>query len=197
MDKKSVFEEINELVDFLNYHSKKYYEEDSPEIEDSEYDSAFRRLQELEKENEEYVLPNSPTHRIGGKVSSRFEKVKHEFPMDSISDVFSFDELEAFDSRIKETFPDAEYVVEYKIDGLSVSLEYEKGIFVRGSTRGDGDYGEDVTNNLKTIISLPLKIDTNIDRLVVRGEVYMSKENFAYLNKIREENGEKTFANPR
>ncbi len=197
MNKKSVFEEINELVDFLNYHSKKYYEEDSPEIEDSEYDSAFRRLQELEKENEEYVLPNSPTHRIGGKVSSRFEKVKHEFPMDSISDVFSFEELEAFDSRVKESFPDAEYVVEYKIDGLSVSLEYEKGIFVRGSTRGDGDYGEDVTNNLKTIISLPLKIDTNIDRLVVRGEVYMSKENFAYLNKIREENGEKTFANPR
>ncbi len=189
--------EIRELTELLEYHSKKYYEEDQPEIEDSEYDALFRRLQDLENEFPTLVSPTSPTHRVGGAVATRFEKVRHEFPMGSISDVFSVSELEAFDSRVKAVFPDAEYVVEYKIDGLSVSLEYENGVFVRGATRGDGEFGEDVTANLRTISSLPLKINTSLSRLVVRGEVYMSKDTFAKLNKQREENGEKEFANPR
>ncbi len=197
MDIKNAEKEIKELTELLEYHSKKYYEEDAPEIEDHEYDAMFRRLQDLEAEFPQLVLATSPTHRVGGAVATRFEKVKHEFPMGSISDVFSVDELVAFDSRVKNVFPDAEYVVEYKIDGLSVSLEYENGIFVRGATRGDGDFGEDVTANLRTISSLPLKIDTALSRLVVRGEVYMSRENFASLNSTREENGEKLFANPR
>lgn len=197
MDYKLAEEEIKKLSALIEYHSKRYYEEDSPEISDSEYDMMFRRLQELENEFPSLVSPTSPTHRVGGAVAERFEKVKHDFPMGSISDVFSIDELKAFDLRVKNEFSNAEYVVEYKIDGLSVSLEYENGIFVRGSTRGDGTFGEDVTANLRTISSLPLKIDTESERLVVRGEVYMSKENFAALNKMREENGEKTFANPR
>jgi len=197
MDIRNAEKEIKKLSELLEYHSKKYYEEDSPEIEDHEYDAMFRRLQDLESEFPQLVLPTSPTHRVGGAVATRFEKIKHEFPMGSISDVFSIEELLAFDSRVKSVFPDAEYVVEYKIDGLSVSLEYENGIFTRGATRGDGDFGEDVTANLRTISSLPLKIDTTLSRLVVRGEVYMSKANFASLNRAREENGEKVFANPR
>lgn len=197
MDFNNAKEEINRLTQLLEYHSKKYYEEDSPEISDREYDLMFRKLQELEAEFPDLVSQTSPTHRVGGAVASRFEKVLHEFPMGSISDVFSTEELYAFDSRVKSVYPDAEYVVEYKIDGLSVSLEYIDGVFVRGATRGDGAYGEDVTANLRTISSLPLKINTNVKRLVVRGEVYMSKEKFALLNNSREENGEKTFANPR
>ncbi len=197
MDIKTASEEIECLRALLEYHSKKYYEDDDPEIEDSEYDAMFRRLQDLESEFPSLVSPTSPTHRVGGAVATRFEKVRHEFPMGSISDVFSFSELESFDSKVKNIFPDAEYVVEYKIDGLSVSLEYENGIFVRGATRGDGEIGEDVTANLRTITSLPLRINTDIKRLVVRGEVYMSKENFAMLNRQREEDGEKAFANPR
>ncbi len=197
MDINLAKEEIKRLSELLEYHSKKYYEEDSPEISDNEYDLMFRQLQELEAEFPELVSPTSPTHRVGGAVATRFEKVKHEFPMGSISDVFSISELEAFDTRVKSVYPNAEYVVEYKIDGLSVSLEYINGIFTRGATRGDGDFGEDVTSNLRTISSLPLKINTDVERLVVRGEVYMSKENFALLNNSREENGEKIFANPR
>lgn len=197
MDIKRAEAEIKKLIETLEYHSKKYYEEDSPEISDSEYDSMFRRLQDLEAEFPSLVSPTSPSHRVGGAVATHFEKVKHEFPMGSISDVFSVSELEAFDNRVKSVFPSACYVVEYKIDGLSVSLEYENGIFVRGATRGDGAFGEDVTANLRTISSLPLKIDTDAERIIVRGEVYMSKENFAALNLSREENGEKVFANPR
>ncbi len=197
MDLKHAEEEVKRLTDLLEYHSKKYYEEDSPEISDNEYDMMFRRLKELEEQFPTLVSPTSPTHRVGGAVATRFEKIKHEFPMGSISDVFSVSELEAFDNRIKSIYPQAEYVVEYKIDGLSVSLEYENGVFVRGATRGDGSFGEDVTANLRTISSLPLKIETDVERLVVRGEVYMSKEKFAALNIAREENGEKIFANPR
>ena len=169
----TVLEEITQLRQTLEYHSRKYYVEDNPEIEDYEYDAMLRRLEELEAAHPEYYSAQSPTQRVGGAAVSDFPQVRHEVPMESLQDVFSFEELREFDQRVKSAVPDAEYVVELKIDGLSVALEYENGVFVRGATRGDGAVGEDVTSNLKTIRAIPLHIDGAPPHMVVRGEVYM------------------------
>lgn len=186
-----------ELRNQLNYHSHKYYVEDNPEIGDYEYDMMQRELADIEKEYPELITPDSPTQRVGGSAEGMFEPVVHTVPLESLQDAFSIDEVRAFDARVKEIFPDAEYVVEPKIDGLSVALEYENGVFVRGSTRGDGVTGEDVTANLRTVNSIPLRLKTDVERIEVRGEVYMPKKVFASLVEEQEQNGEKTFKNPR
>lgn len=194
---QETLKEMRRLADELRYHSKLYYENDAPVISDREYDLMFRRLIELEEQYPELADPNSPTKRVGGAVSDGFKKVKHVIPMGSLSDVFSADEVVTFVDRVTAAEPDVKFITECKIDGLSVSLEYEDGVFVRGLTRGDGTFGEDVTENLKTVHSIPLKIDGVSGRLVVRGECYMPKNVFAALNRRREENGEASFANPR
>lgn len=188
---------INDLRETIIYHNKKYYNEDNPEISDFEYDKLLRELENLEEQHPEFAAPDSPTQRVGGKPLSRFTEVTHTVVMESLQDAFSFEELKSFDSRVKSVFKDAEYAVELKIDGLSVSLEYKDGIFVRGSTRGDGVTGEDVTQNLKTIKSIPLRLNKQIPFLEVRGEVYMPRESFMELNAQREINEEPLFANPR
>ena len=185
-----------ELRDQLNYHSHKYYVEDNPEIGDYEYDMLQRELAAIEKEYPELITPDSPTQRVGGSADGLFEPVTHAVPLESLQDAFSLDEVRAFDARVREIFPDAEYVVEPKIDGLSVALEYENGVFVRGSTRGDGLVGEDVTANLRTVNSIPLRLKSD-ETIEVRGEVYMPKKVFAALVEEQEQNGEKTFKNPR
>lgn len=185
-----------ELRDLLNYHIHKYYVEDNPEIGDYEYDMLQRELAEIEKEFPELITPDSPTQRVGGSADDLFEPVVHAVPLESLQDAFSIDEVRAFDERVKSVFPDAEYVVEPKIDGLSVALEYENGVFVRGSTRGDGITGENVTANLRTINSIPLRLKEDVT-IEVRGEVYMPKKVFASLVEEQEQNGEKTFKNPR
>lgn len=185
------------LETLLAYHSRRYYELDDPEITDAEYDRLFRELQELEAENPSLASPLSPTKRVGGAVAEKFRKVAHKAPMGSLADVFSPEEFREFDARVRETAPDATYCVECKFDGLSVALEYEDGKLVQGLTRGDGVNGEDVTDNLKTIRTLPLILNEPIPHLIVRGEVFMPRKTFASLNEKREENGEKTFANPR
>jgi len=191
-------ERIDELVALINYHSKKYYTEDAPEISDFEYDMLNRELQKLEKEYPEYVSPQSPSFRVGGAVLKGFEEVRHEVPLDSMQDAFSFDEIREFDRRIRQSFNEVEYVVELKIDGLSVALEYVDGKFVRGATRGDGLVGEDVTENLKTVRSIPLTLfEPFPHKITVRGEVYMPKKSFDELNAKRELRGESLFANPR
>lgn len=195
--------EIADLRRQLAYHSRKYYVEDAPEISDASYDRMFRRLVDLETQYPEFDDPNSPTKRVGGAALDRFDKVIHTVPMGSLQDVFDAAELCAFLERTNEWFAEAglspHYSVECKIDGLSVSLEYRNGLFVRGSTRGDGITGEDVTENLKTIHSLPLSLQIPDPPafLEVRGEVYMAHEAFAALNRRREENEETLFANPR
>ena len=181
----------------LEYHSKRYYEMDAPEIEDYEYDMLLRELVSLEEKYPELITPDSPTHRVGGKADGQFEPVEHKVPMESLQDAFSIDEVLAFDNRVTAVADNVRYIVEPKIDGLSVSLEYENGLFVRGSTRGDGRTGEDVTANLRTIKAIPLKIDTDLPLLEVRGEVYMPKEVFLELTKEQELNDEKPFKNPR
>lgn len=195
MDK--IQERIKELSDLLEYHSKKYYVEDNPEISDYEYDMMLRELENLEEQYPEYLSPLSPTQRVGGKALDRFEQVEHRVTMESLQDAFSESEVYDFDRRVSETVSGYEYAVEHKIDGLSVSLEYINGEFFRGSTRGDGNVGEDVTQNLKTIKSIPLKLTEKIPFLEVRGEVYISKDNFRKINAKREENEEPVFANPR
>lgn len=185
-----------ELRDLLNYHSHKYYVEDNPEIGDYEYDMLQRELAGIEKEFPELITPDSPTQRVGGSAEGMFEPVVHAVPLESLQDAFGFDEVEAFSKRVKDIFADAEYVVEPKIDGLSVALEYENGVFVRGSTRGDGNIGEDVTANLRTVNSIPLRLKKDVT-IEVRGEVYMPKKVFADLVEEQEQNGEKTFKNPR
>ncbi len=185
-----------ELRDLLNYHSHKYYVEDDPEIGDYEYDMLQRELAEIEKEFPELITPDSPTQRVGGSAEGMFEPVVHTVPLESLQDAFSTDEVLAFHSRVRDVFADAEFVVEPKIDGLSVALEYENGVFVRGSTRGDGNIGEDVTANLRTINSIPLRLKKDVT-IEVRGEVYMPKKVFAALVEEQEQNGEKTFKNPR
>lgn len=186
--------EMRLLEEQLEYHSKKYYEEDTPEISDREYDMMFARLKALEEENPSLASPTSPTGRVGGAVAERFEKVRHPVSMGSLQDVFSMEELEAY---LDKTAPDADYTVECKIDGLSILLTYEDGILVLGATRGDGVYGEDVTFNVRTIRDIPLRLNKPVKRLLVRGEVYMPKAVFSELNAKREENGESPFANPR
>jgi len=189
--------QIRELVDELNQHSYRYYVEDNPVISDYEYDMLYRKLEELEEQHPEFKLPYSPTSRVGDAPASAFTEVVHDVQMQSLNDVFSFDELMEFDKRVSnELDGEYTYVAELKIDGLSVSLEYENGLFVRGSTRGDGITGEDITSNLKTINSIPMKLSKPVS-IEVRGEVYMPKSEFARINREREENGEKLFANPR
>ena len=187
---------IIELRKTLDYHRKKYYVDDSPEISDYLYDKMFYELVELEKQYPEFSDPNSPTVRVGGEVLDKFEKVTHTAPLKSLTDVFSYDELKAFISKIEDEYGACEYSVECKIDGLSVALHYENGKLVYGATRGDGEIGEDVTHNIKTIQAIPLEIPYE-NLLEVRGEVYMPLESFENLNKEREENGEALFANPR
>lgn len=186
-----------ELRDLLNYHSHKYYVEDSPEIEDFEYDRMLRELEEIEEKFPELVTADSPTRRVGGKADGQFEPVEHTVRMESLQDAFSLEELRAFDSRVREVTPSATYVVEPKIDGLSVSLEYENGVFYRGSTRGDGNVGEDVSANLCTVGSIPLKLKRTPSQIEVRGEVYMPRDVFLKLVEQQENNEEKPFKNPR
>ena len=190
-------ERIQELTALLNEANTKYYVLDAPEMPDFEYDRLLRELEELEAANPELALPDSPTKRVGGEALSQFEKVQHPVPLMSLQDVFSTEELREFLDKMKEAFPGAEFSVEPKIDGLSVALEYENGTFVRGATRGDGQVGEDVTENLKTIRSIPMTIPDAPLRLIVRGEVFMPKSVFEKLNQEREEEGKPLFANPR
>lgn len=188
---------IQDLTALLNEAGYRYYVLDDPTLPDFEYDRLLRELEDLEKAYPEYVLPDSPTKRVGGQAVNTFGEVTHAVPLMSLQDVFSMEELEDFLNRTKEALPNAAYSVEPKIDGLSVALEYEDGRFVRGATRGDGVVGEDVTENLKTIRSIPMTLENAPARLIVRGEVYMPKKTFRTLNAALEENGEKTFANPR
>lgn len=192
-----VRERMEELASLLDYHNQKYHVEDNPEISDFEYDAMLRELETLENENPEYASPLSPTKRVGGTVLPAFETVVHEVPMESLQDAFSEQEIFDFDKRVQQVISDYAYVSEYKIDGLSVSLEYRDGEFFRGSTRGNGMVGENVTENLKTIRSIPLKLKENIPFLEVRGEVFISKENFKRINEQREIQEEPLFANPR
>ena len=188
---------IQELTDLLNDANTKYYVLDAPEMADFEYDRLLRELEELEAAHPDLALPDSPTKRVGGEALSQFEKVQHPVPLMSLQDVFSTEELQEFLDKMKEAYPSAEFSVEPKIDGLSVALEYENGAFVRGATRGDGEIGEDVTENLKTIRSIPMTIPNAPARLIVRGEVFMPKTVFESLNAEREEEGKALFANPR
>ncbi len=185
-----------ELRTLLNYHSHKYYVEDDPEIEDSEYDMLQRELAAIEKEYPELITADSPTQRVGGSAEGMFEPVVHSVPLESLQDAFGLSEVQAFITRVKSDFPNAEFVVEPKIDGLSVALEYENGVLVRGSTRGDGVTGENVTANLRTVNSIPLRLKKDVT-IEVRGEVYMPKRVFADLAREQELNGEKPFKNPR
>ena len=190
--------EIEKLREEIEYHNRLYYVNDAPVISDYDYDMLMVRLIKLEKEHPELVTPTSPTQRVGGKALSQFTPVHHLVPLESLSDVFSFDELKAFGERMDQALgSDRQFCVEPKIDGLSMSLEYENGYFVRGATRGDGITGEDVTENLRTVRSLPMHLADAPAHLIVRGEVYMSKAVFNELNAEREINGEALLANPR
>lgn len=188
---------IQKLTNLLNYHSHKYYVDDSPEISDFEYDTLLRELEQLEQDYPEYADPLSPTQRVGGVPVDKFDTVVHDVRMESLQDAFSESEIIEFDNRVRNVVGDTQYIVEYKIDGLSVSLEYQNGLFFRGSTRGDGITGEDVTQNLKTIKSIPMVLSEPIPYLEVRGEVFMPRETFIALNEMREAQEETLFANPR
>ena len=190
-------QEILELRKELNQANFEYYVKDAPTMSDYDYDHKLRRLEELEGEHPELVTPDSPTQRVGGKALESFTQVTHRVPLESLQDVFDFDELRAFDQRVRGVEPKVSYSVEPKVDGLSVALEYQDGQFVRGATRGDGLVGEDVTENLKTVKSIPLSIPGVPGTLIVRGEVYMPKKVFHALNEEREKRGEALFANPR
>lgn len=197
MDIISAESRIKELTKQLEYHNNLYYNMDEPEISDFEYDKMLRELENLEEQFPTLKSPMSPTNRVGGNAGEKFSPVTHSVVMESLHDSFSHDELRDFDRKVREVSPNVQYVVEPKFDGLSVSCEYENGVFVRGSTRGDGTTGEDVTDNLMTIKSLPKRIANAPEYLEVRGEVYMSFESFNELTKRQEENEEKTFKNPR
>lgn len=188
---------IQELRKLIEYHSDRYYNQDAPEIVDYEYDCLMRELVQLEEENPHLVTADSPTHRVGGRADGQFESVVHTVRMESLQDAFSKEEILDFGRKVCEVVEAPSFVVEPKIDGLSVSLEYKDGLFVRGSTRGDGDVGEDVTANLRTVRSIPLRLKTNLPFIEVRGEVYMPKKSFERLVEQQELNEEKTFKNPR
>ena len=190
-------QEIEQLTRELEHAGYLYYVLDNPEMSDYDYDHKLRRLEELEAQYPQYASPLSPTHRVGGQALSEFVKVRHAVPLESLQDVFSFDELREFDAHVREEEPDAEYSVEPKVDGLSVALEYVDGQFVRGATRGDGLIGEDVTENLKTIRSIPMTLEHAPARLIVRGEVFMPRVSFEALNAEQEKLGKPLFANPR
>ena len=188
---------IEELISLINYHNEKYYNQDSPEIEDFEYDNLMKELIKLEEENPELKRNDSPSNRVGGKPLDKFEQVVHKIPMLSLSNAYSWEDLKDFDSRVREAVgSDVEYVVEFKIDGLSVGLNYNNGIFESGATRGNGIVGENITKNLMTIKNIPLNIDEK-GELTVRGEVYISKRDFEEINKIQEEQDQPLYANPR
>ncbi len=190
-------EEVIRLTEALNEANYRYYVLDDPTMQDYEYDRLLRRLEELEAAHPELAAPDSPTRRVGGMALSQFEKVEHPVPLESLQDVFSLEELAEFTDRVAQSVAAPEYTVEPKVDGLSVALEYVDGVFVRGATRGDGRIGEDVTENLRTVRSIPMKLENAPHRLIVRGEVFMPKSVFAKLNEAREEAGESVFANPR
>ena len=187
---------MNELVALLNRYASEYYTSDNPSVSDSEYDRLYRELVELEAAYPEQVLADSPTHRVGGKVLDGFEKYSHQYPLYSLQDAFSREELEAFDARVRKELPHPTYICELKIDGLSISLTYEKGILVAGATRGDGSIGENITENLKRVKDIPLTLPEKLD-ITVRGECYMPRASFDLVNQARQENGEPEFANPR
>lgn len=190
-------QEIAQLRETLNEAGHLYYVLDAPTMSDFEYDRLLRRLEELEAEHPEEVTPDSPTQRIGGKILSQFEQVRHDVPLESLQDVFDAEEVRAFFDRVAQEIPDAAYSVEPKVDGLSVAVEYRDGVFYRGATRGDGRVGEDVTENLRTIRSLPMTLPEKLPRLIVRGEVYMSRSVFEEINARREIEGKPLMANPR
>ena len=187
---------MNELVALLNRYATEYYTSDNPSVSDSEYDRLYRELVELEAAYPDQVLADSPTHRVGGKVLDGFEKYSHQYPLYSLQDAFSREELEAFDARVRKELPHPIYICELKIDGLSISLTYEKGILVVGATRGDGSVGENITENLKRVKDIPLTLPEELD-ITVRGECYMPRASFDQVNQARQENGEPEFANPR
>ncbi len=187
---------MNELVALLNRYATEYYTSDNPSVSDSEYDCLYRELVELEAAYPDQVLADSPTHRVGGKVLDGFEKYSHQYPLYSLQDAFSREELEAFDARVRKELPQPTYICELKIDGLSISLTYEKGILVVGATRGDGSVGENITENLKRVKDIPLTLPEELD-ITVRGECYMPRASFDLVNQARQENGEPEFANPR
>ena len=189
-------ERMKELVELLNRYATEYYTSDNPSVSDSEYDRLYRELVELEKAHPEQVLPDSPTHRVGGKILDGFEKYSHRYPLYSLQDAFSREELDAFDARVRKELDDVTYICELKIDGLSISLTYEQGIFVAGATRGDGSVGENITENLKRVKDIPLSLTEKLD-ITVRGECYMPRASFNQVNLARQENGEPEFANPR
>ncbi|HEU3476951.1 TPA: NAD-dependent DNA ligase LigA [Streptococcus pneumoniae] len=191
MDKR-----MNELVALLNRYATEYYTSDNPSVSDSEYDRLYRELVELETAYPEQVLADSPTHRVGGKVLDGFEKYSHQYPLYSLQDAFSREELDAFDARVRKEVAHPTYICELKIDGLSISLTYEKGILVAGVTRGDGSIGENITENLKRVKDIPLTLPEELD-ITVRGECYMPRASFDQVNQVRQENGEPEFANPR
>ena len=197
MDINEIKARAEQLRSEILYHNRRYYNEDSPEISDYEYDMLLRELENIESEHPELMTPDSPTQRVGGEAAERFSPVEHAVPMESLHDSFSHDEIRDFDRRVREASPSPVYIVEPKIDGLSVSAEYRNGIFVRGSTRGDGLVGEDITENLKMIRSLPMKLNKPLPYLEVRGEVYMSVESFERIVAAQEERDEKPFKNPR
>lgn len=190
-------EKMKELRDTLNAHGYRYYVLDDPQISDYEYDHLLRQLEDLEKEHPEEITPDSPTQRVGGQTLSEFQQVSHPVPLESLQDVFNGDEVREFLERMEEVVPHAEYSVEPKVDGLSVALEYRDGVFYQGATRGDGHVGEDVTENLRTIRSIPMTLPEKLPRLIVRGEVYMARSVFEELNAQREINGQPLMANPR
>ena len=187
---------MNELVALLNRYATEYYTSDNPSVSDSEYDRLYRELVELETAYPDQVLADSPTHRVGGKVLDGFEKYSHQYPLYSLQDAFSREELEAFDARVRKEVAHPTYICELKIDGLSISLTYEKGILVAGATRGDGSIGENITENLKRVKDIPLTLPEELD-ITVRGECYMPRASFDQVNQARQENGESEFANPR
>ena len=187
---------MNELVALLNRYATEYYTSDNPSVSDSEYDCLYRELVELETAYPDQVLADSPTHRVGGKVLDGFEKYSHQYPLYSLQDAFSREELEAFDARVRKEVAHPTYICELKIDGLSISLTYEKGILVAGATRGDGSIGENITENLKRVKDIPLTLPEELD-ITVRGECYMPRASFDQVNQARQENGEPEFANPR
>lgn len=195
MEERQELEALRQELEQANYE---YYVLDDPSMSDFDFDHKLRRLEELESAHPEWITPDSPSQRVGGKVAEGFQEVVHRVPLESLQDVFSAGELEEFDQRVRDALPgDVEYDVEPKVDGLSVALEYENGLFVRGATRGDGQVGEDVTENLRTIPSIPLRLPEALSSLIVRGEVFMPKSSFERLNRERELSGEPLFANPR
>ena len=187
---------MSELVELLNRYAHEYHTADRPSVSDSEYDRLYRELAELEEKYPTDILPDSPTHRVGGKILEGFEKYPHQYPLFSLQDAFSREELLAFDQRVRKEFPQVSYLCELKIDGLSISLTYENGILVAGATRGDGSVGENITENLKRVKDIPLTLKEPLD-ITVRGECYMPKASFDAVNQLRQENGEPEFANPR